>query len=362
MDTIRTYLDNMFLRLPETPETLRAKEELYAMMEDKYTELKASGKSENEAIGIVITEFGNLDELLAELSLPPNQGSDSDTEKGDPADDSFDCYQAEEIPMISADEADDFLQVSRKAATKVAFGVMLCIISPVVLIYMTGLSEFTSNWLSENIAAFLGLFALFLCVAVAVTLFISSGISAPSYQYLKKEPFRMSPDTAAYLGELHNQFRSAFAIQISVGVFFCILSVIPLLAVALLFDGGSEKQELFLITCVSLLLILVGIGVFLLVHAGMISESYKTLLGGDISLHDDCKQQASYETHDPRRRQYHKALSNAISDVYWLGVTAAYLIWSFLFHAWHISWLIWPLAGILWGAFDSIAVVFRSKR
>lgn len=118
---------------------------------------------------------------------------------------------------------------------------------------------------------------------------------------------------------------------------------------------------MFQIAGVCLLLILVGIGVFLLVHASIISESYKTLLKGDISLHEDANQQTSYETHDPSRRRYNKALSNAISDVYWLGVTAAYLIWSFLFHAWHISWLIWPLAGILWAAFDSIIAVFRSK-
>ena len=38
-------------------------------MEDKYEELKMEGKSENEAIGIVISEFGNIDELIDELGL-----------------------------------------------------------------------------------------------------------------------------------------------------------------------------------------------------------------------------------------------------------------------------------------------------
>ena len=349
MDTIRTYLDNMFLSLPETPETLRAKEELYAMMEDKYAELKASGKSENEAIGIVITEFGNLDEILAEFPFSSSQSPNTSQDESDL------------FHIVSSDEADDFLRFSKKYATKIALGVMLCIFSPVLLIYLAGLSEFTLNRLPENMSAFLGLLALFLCIAVAVALFVSSGISEPQYDYLKKEPFRISLDTAAYLGELHNQFRSAFAIQISVGVFFCILSVIPLLATALLFGESFHVGEMFQIAGVCLLLILVGIGVFLLVHASIISESYKTLLKGDISLHEDANQQTSYETHDPSRRRYNKALSNAISDVYWLGVTAAYLIWSFLFHAWHISWLIWPLAGILWAAFDSIIAVFRSK-
>lgn len=69
METIKNYLESMFLNLPNTPEVYRAKSELLQMMEDKYTELKEEGKSENEAIGIVISEFGNLDELAADLGI-----------------------------------------------------------------------------------------------------------------------------------------------------------------------------------------------------------------------------------------------------------------------------------------------------
>lgn len=63
METIKNYLENMFSHLPNTPEVQKAKYELYQMMEDKYNELISEGKSDNEAIGIVISEFGNLDEL-----------------------------------------------------------------------------------------------------------------------------------------------------------------------------------------------------------------------------------------------------------------------------------------------------------
>ena len=38
-------------------------------MEDKYNELLAEGKSDNEAVGIVIAEFGNLDEVAEELGI-----------------------------------------------------------------------------------------------------------------------------------------------------------------------------------------------------------------------------------------------------------------------------------------------------
>lgn len=60
METIKNYLENMFSHLPNTPEVQKAKYELYQMMEDKYNELISEGKSDNEAIGIVISELETL--------------------------------------------------------------------------------------------------------------------------------------------------------------------------------------------------------------------------------------------------------------------------------------------------------------
>ncbi|MFB9276189.1 permease prefix domain 1-containing protein [Cohnella cellulosilytica] len=59
----------MFAGLPRNPELMRLKQELLTGMEEKYLELKREGKSENEAIGIVISEFGNIEELTAELGI-----------------------------------------------------------------------------------------------------------------------------------------------------------------------------------------------------------------------------------------------------------------------------------------------------
>lgn len=69
METLKNYLESMFASLPNTPEVMKAKDELYTMMEDKYNELIAEGKPENEAVGIVISEFGNLDEVSESLGL-----------------------------------------------------------------------------------------------------------------------------------------------------------------------------------------------------------------------------------------------------------------------------------------------------
>ena len=69
MEAIREYLHNLFMSLPETPEVLRAKAALLEMMEDKYDELVSEGKYEKVAVGTVISEFGNLDELAEELGI-----------------------------------------------------------------------------------------------------------------------------------------------------------------------------------------------------------------------------------------------------------------------------------------------------
>ena len=65
MDVINAYLETMFLPYPQTPRLLEAKEDLRGMMEDAYNEAISAGRSNNEAVGKVIAEFGNIEELRA---------------------------------------------------------------------------------------------------------------------------------------------------------------------------------------------------------------------------------------------------------------------------------------------------------
>ena len=69
MDTIETFLDNMFAPYPATPRLTEARSELRAMMEDAYNDAIAQGKTHNEAVGQVITDFGNLHELAPVLGI-----------------------------------------------------------------------------------------------------------------------------------------------------------------------------------------------------------------------------------------------------------------------------------------------------
>jgi len=110
MDTIKMYIENLFQSLPKTDEVIKAKDELIAMMEDKYNELKIQGKNENEAIGIVISEFGNIDELKEELGIDNNSSSyeGAATNKN------------QTVRSISLEETKEFIQSTAKLAFKIA--------------------------------------------------------------------------------------------------------------------------------------------------------------------------------------------------------------------------------------------------
>ena len=51
-----------------------------------------------------------------------------------------------------------------------------------------------------------------------------------------------------------------------------------------------------------------------------------------------------------RRNKARKQVVEAVSLIYWLVVVAGYLAYSIPTGNWNYSWLVWPVAGILYGA------------
>lgn len=59
MEAIRNYLDGLFIKMPDTEEIREAKASMERKMEARYQDLKAQGKTESEAIGIVFSEYAS---------------------------------------------------------------------------------------------------------------------------------------------------------------------------------------------------------------------------------------------------------------------------------------------------------------
>ena len=317
METIKNYLENMFMHVKSTPEVEKAKAELLSMMEDKYQELKDEGKSENEAIGIVISEFGNLDELASELGIEENVA---------------DCNETEGV-YVTLEEAKQYCKENAKAALRYAVASMLCVISPIILILMGGFQE--EFGLSDSIVAVVGLVPMMLIIACAVVIFVITGISMGKYEKYEKEVLYLDYSTKQFVEAQREAEKMRFALQIAIGVFLCIIAVLPLIIV-----GSMElASDLPAVFTVGVMLAIISIAVFLFVSAGTKSDAYHVLLQEE-------------EYHADRKR---KGSPLQIFDaIYWPVVTLAYLAWSFLTMDWHITWVIWPVAGVLSAVIEAI--------
>lgn len=70
MGVVYAYLDTMLPPYASSPRLDAAKERLRGMMENTYSARITQGNSHNEAVGAVIVEPGNLDELAGMFGIP----------------------------------------------------------------------------------------------------------------------------------------------------------------------------------------------------------------------------------------------------------------------------------------------------
>ena len=370
MDTIKKYLESMFEHLPKTLEVMRAKDELYSMMEDKYNELISEGKKENEAIGIVISEFGNLDELAEGLGL--NKVLDN--------------IVSSDRRYVSRQEADDYVDAAVSRRFMLSLGILLCILSPAGPILLdsvasaTGLEFFTG----------IGVAFMFLCAAIGVGFIVFSSYMTKSWSFLRKQPCYIDDETIDYLKTEKEESQTASGMILAVGIMRCIVSVIPVIAlntaldIPIISDGVGP----------SMLFTLVAVGVFLIVFSSGRNKAYKKLLSlnkkvfaqesmqqfADTSSQSSCsdpymssntasgesvsiervsgevvesdnksRSYNSYEKPEQSSDSTEKKVKNFIRAMvkdYWKSVLCIYIIWSFFTFSWGSSWIIWPLAAI----------------
>lgn len=125
MKIIEEFIDSLFSGVVETSETKQLKADLLANAEDRYEDLLSQGKSENEAIGTIISEFGTIDELMEELNLENKQVDEpNDSMNG--------------LPEISVEEGLDYLAVQRKGAIQIGLGVVAIMVGVGLLVGMRG--------------------------------------------------------------------------------------------------------------------------------------------------------------------------------------------------------------------------------
>ncbi len=306
METIKNYLESMFRGLPQTEKIMKAKSELLQMMEDKYTELIRSGKTENEAVGEVIQNFGNLDDLAEDLGIKDilHQTKISEVQRR----------------KLSFEEVTEYLEAKKKAILMRALGILFFIIASSGPILG---DAFRMN-------DFIGVIIMFSCIGCGIVLMVMSNSNTEQWRFIRREPCSIDAVSIDYLKNKLRDFTPTFSVLSSVGVLLCVLCCMPPIVLSEI--GGRIMDEVG----AAMIFYFVGAGVFMIVFAHSTKKTYIRLINinenevfGD-NINMDGKIQ------NPRIK--------SLMGAYWSVVTCIYLCVSFLTFHWELTWLIWPIA------------------
>lgn len=240
---------------------------------------------------------------------------------------------ADQAPKLHLSEMNAYIAAKQKQAVQIAFGVALCILSPVLIILLPALAEETA-FMSENAAAGIGLFALLVMVAIAVANFIIADFQIKPFAGIQEGEFELEYGLEGIIRERKANYQARHTAYIVIGVVMLILASLPLILAATL--GATDITVLYM---VALLLVIVASAVTLFVQTGIRQGAYDSLLReGDFTP----------SVKEDEERAEH------LAAVYWPIAVVVYLIWSFTTGDWHITWLVWPVAGALFGALAAL--------
>ena len=321
METIKNYLENMFRNLPQTEEIKRLKNELFSNMEEKYNELKKEGKLENEAVGIVISEFGNIDELLEEMDIKFS-------------------VKENNYPTISLEEVREFIKLKEKSSYLIAIGVSLILFGVVLLIFLSQLVEagYIFQSLSQNAQNVVPVICLFLLIAPAVGLFIYSGIKLERFKSIEEGHFEITSATQSILNKELSPISSRRNVGVIIGVCLCVLSPLAIFISSLFGDDISAYG-------VCVLLLLVAVAVFIFITTGSPVEAYNKLL--------------KIEDFSAERQKSNKVIG-AVAGIIWPLAVCVFLVCGLVFNLFHICWIVFPITGILFGGFCAFYSIIKS--
>ncbi len=297
MDTIHNYLENMFMNMPKTEKVMKAKMELGQMMEDKYNELRKEGKSDNEAVGIVISEFGNINELAGDLGINEQVVIRN--------------AAAENARPVSMQEARDYIRATVQASITISIAVFFFICSSAMYLIFEKAGENTAT----------GMF--FIMIACGVGMSVFGSIRYSEWSYMKHERLQLDFETAEYVRSQRESFSMQHAVYCAVGVILIIFGFVP--SAVTNGEGNIANASLFIMT---------GIGVMLFIMAGMRESAYKRLMND--TAKDDTDKKEGYKKMTETGKK--------VMSVFWPTVTCVYICWSFITFDWGITWIVWPIA------------------
>lgn len=234
---------------------------------------------------------------------------------------------------MTLDEAQGYADASERIRFRLAIGVVLFVLSPVALIALPTAAMDGVLPITETVASFMGLFALLVCVAIGVTLVVAVSRATDAYKRLAERRFTANPVVTRWAESLKEQHEPARIRALQVSIVLWILSPVPLIALAILMRG-TPFEDFWAVIGVVLVLVFVAAGLGTLLPRTWAHTVATNLTRSGATASDDPEH----------------SIVGIIAAFYWPLLVAIFLAWSFIGNAWHVSWMVWPIGAVLFGA------------
>lgn len=244
------------------------------------------------------------------------------------------------VNKITLAKAKEFLRWRQSAGLKIAFGTFLCIISPFALLVSAAASETERFNISENAAVAIGLIILIAIVAIAVVIFVVCGLKNSPYEFIDKEPFETEYGVTEMIKETQRAYRATYIKGNAFAICILILSPISLII------GAFTEKEFLTVIMLCTTMLLAAIGVSVLITVGVRWASMQKLLN-----------EGEYSQAGKRKSK----INEIVSTVYWLTAVTIYLSWSFSTAAWEKTWIVWPVAAVIFAIVNNLLELYIQK-
>ncbi|CCV63741.1 conserved hypothetical protein [Alteracholeplasma palmae J233] len=300
--TLKSFIDNLFIGI-DSDEVLKIKEGLYQSTEEKYEDLLSEGLTENEAIGKVIAEFGDLKEILTELNIDNKVLNDKETK------------------VIIKTEFERKYKSIKIAALLIGIATFLILTVVGVVATISELKEFSLKDLTQILVLIIG-------IIPSIGMYIYAGIKLESEKKQKNVLYVLAENTKEIVKKEVLDHKKKFVMAIISGVSLCLIGVV------LFILGSGELENIFAERSIFYLLgfMLIGLAVFLFIYFGTVKEFL-----------DDIE--------NPSKIKGDKkdSMAEKVSGAIFIFATIIYLMSGFIYKAWGTMWIVYPISGLIVG-------------
>ncbi|WP_440874015.1 helix-turn-helix domain-containing protein [Thalassotalea sp. PLHSN55] len=231
---------------------------------------------------------------------------------------------------VSLEQALDYVEQKLDVASLITKGVILCVCSVVPLFFFLALAETGRLNMSGAVASVLGIVSILVMISIGISFFIRTNEYQKSFDLIEEQPFELEYGVYSVFEEKLKNLRPSYNLRLSIGIFIFIFSFVPLMVASMFFNGPGVTLMMLIV-----LLFIISLGIYIISPVSAKFDAFNNVL----------KEGNAKSAKSERTKRAEK-----LAAFYWPLLVAIYLGWSLWTMNWGVTWIVWPVGGVLFAA------------